>query len=71
MQPTSGCYLCPATDHYCSDPKFNPKVNGKHKPLTDAEKEAIIERIESSDLSRTLKNAELKGVRRYWLQHGL
>ena len=71
MQPTSGCYLCPATDHYCSDPKFHPKVNGKHKPLTDAEKEAIIERIESSDLSRTLKNAELKSVRRYWLQHGL
>ena len=69
--PTSGCYLCPATDHYCNDPKFHPLVNGKHKPLSTTEKEAIIKRIDSSALSPALKTAEKKSVRRYWSQRGL
>ena len=69
--PMSGCYLCPATDHFCNNRVFHPLVNGKHKPLSDAEKEAIIQRIESSTLSPTLKTAEKKRVRRYWSQHGL
>jgi len=69
--PTSGCYLCPATDHYCSDRNFHPLVNGKHKPLSDEKKEAIINRIESSNLSPAQKTAEKKSVRRYWSQHSL
>ena len=67
----SGCYLCTAIDHYYNDRKFHPLVNGKHKPLSDAEKEAIIERIESSNLSQAQIAAEKKSVKRYWAQHGL
>ena len=69
--PTSGCYLCPATDHYCSDRTHHPLVNGKHKPLSDEIKEAILKRIESSSLSPTQKANEKKAVRRYWSQHSL
>ena len=46
--PSSGCYLCPATDHHCNDKRFHPLVNGKHQPISDKKKEAILKRIESS-----------------------
>ena len=69
--PSSGCYLCPATDHYCNNEKFHPLINGKHKPLSDAEKEAILKRIETSALSQTYKNIEKQKVKRYWSQHSL
>ena len=68
---TSGCYMCPASDHWCNDRNHHPLVNGKHKPISDETKEAIMKRIESSDLSPALKEAEKKSVRRYWSQHGL
>ena len=69
--PSSGCYLCPATDHYCNNEKFHPLVNGKHKPLSDKEKEAILKRIETSSLSQANKNIERQKVKRYWSQHSL
>ena len=67
----SGCYLCPSTDHYCSDRKHHPLVNGKHNPISEETKEAIMKRIEASSLSPALKANEKKAVRRYWSQHGL
>ena len=70
-KPMSGCYLCTATDHFCNNREFHPLVNGKHKPVSDEMKEAIIKRIESSDLTSALKVSEKKRVRRYWSQHGL
>ena len=69
--PMSGCYLCPATDHYCSDRTHHPLVNGKHKPISEETKEAILKRIESSSLSSGQKANEKKAVRRYWSQHAL
>ena len=69
--PVSGCYLCTATDHYCSDPKHHPLVDGRHKPVAAQMKQAILKRIDSSDLTTNLKAAEKAKVRKYWAQHGL
>ena len=69
--PVSGCYLCTATDHYCSDPKYHPKINGRHAPVDPDMKKAILKRIDSSDLTADLKASEKKRVRKYWAQHEL
>lgn len=68
---STGCYLCSAVDHWASDRNYHPLVNGKHKPLSDETKKAIMKRIESSKKSHAMKNADKKRVRRYWSQHGL
>ena len=68
---SSGCWLCPAADHWCNDRRFHPLVDGKHEPITNEVKEAILKRIETSDRSQSLKSAERKAAKRYWSQHGL
>ena len=69
--PLCGCYLCPATDHFCSNRKFHPMVNGKYEPVSDETKAAIMTRIENSPLAHALKDMERKNVKRFWSQHGL
>ena len=42
LKPLSGCWLCPAPDHYASDVKFHPKpADGKRTPLSADVKHAI------------------------------
>ena len=71
-KPASGCYLCPASDHYASDQKFHPRpANGKRAPLSTETKKAIFDRVDASDLSAEEKHAEKSNVKKYWSQHSL
>ena len=66
-KPTSGCYLCTATDHYSSDTKFHPLLaDGTREKLTPQMKKAILERIDKSDISAAMKASEKENVRQYW-----
>ena len=70
--PVSGCYKCPATDHYANDPRFHPlKSDGSHEKLSDETKAAIFNRIDVSTLSSAAKAEEKEKVRQYWSQHKL
>ena len=70
--PSTGCWLCPAADHYASDPKFHPRMaDGKWPPVSTENKKAIFERIDASSLSAELKHAEKTQVKKYWAQHSL
>ena len=72
VKPISGCYKCPASDHYANDPKFHPvPPDGKHVPLSAETKKAIFDRIEASNMSAELKHAEKMQVKKYWSQHSL
>ena len=69
---STGCWLCPASDHYASDPKFHPRTaDGKRPPVSVESKKAIFERIDASSLSAELKHAEKTQVKKYWAQHSL
>ena len=71
-KPASGCYLCPASDHYANDPKFHPlPADGKRAPISPDKKKAILARIDNSSLSVEEKTAEKAQVRKYWSQHSL
>ena len=71
-KPLFGCYLCTATDHFANDTRFHPLLpDGTIPKLTAAQKRAIIDRIEASNLSAALKATEKENVRRYWSQHSL
>ena len=71
-KPASGCYLCPASDHYANDPKFHPlPADGKRAPVSADKKKAILARIDNSSLSVEEKTAEKAQVRKYWSQHSL
>ena len=70
--PATGCYLCAASDHYASDPKFHPRgPDGKRPPVSAETKKAIFARIDASSLSAELKHAEKTQVKKYWAQHSL
>ena len=70
--PVSGCYLCPATDHYSNDTRFHPLLpDGTHEKLSDEQKSKILDRIDNAALSSSVKAAEKENVRRYWSQHKL
>ena len=70
--PVSGCYLCAATDHYSNDTRFHPLLpDGTREKLSSETKQAILERINKSDLSAAVKATERDNVRRYWSQHSL
>ena len=70
--PVSGCYLCAASDHYASDTRFHPLLpDGSHEKLSAKTKQAIMDRIDNSDLSASLKAAERDKVKSYWSQHSL
>ena len=72
IKPVSGCWRCPATDHYANDPKFHPKpASGKQPPLSDDVKKAIMDRIDASSLSAELKQKEKTDVKKFWAQHSL
>ena len=72
VPPVSGCYKCPATDHYANDTRFHPvSVDGSPEKLSDETKAAILKRVEKSTLSDAVKAAEKDKVRQYWSQHGL
>ena len=72
VPPLSGCYRCPATDHYANDTRFHPVLpDGTQEKVSDADKAAILKRVEKSDLSEAVKAAEKDKVRQYWAQHGL
>ena len=43
----------------------------KEERLADATKQAIMARVEATELSRTLKDKEKEAVRKYWVQRGL
>ena len=58
-RPLTGCFRCPATDHYASNLQFHPKET-RDIPLTDATKKAIMARIDAADLTPTLKSKEKK-----------
>ena len=66
-KPRSGCWLCPATDHYCSDRTKHPTdAKGMHKPVSPANQKAIMQRIDSAQSSTDWKSAEKKRVRDFW-----
>ena len=72
LKPVSGCWLCPAPDHYASDKKFHPKpASGKRPALAAEVKQAIMDRIDASSLSAELKLKEKTDVKKYWTQHSL
>ena len=65
--PRSGCYLCAATDHYCSNRTFHPlDSNNKHKKVPQNVQQAIMARIDNSPSSTEWKAAEKKRVRDFW-----
>ena len=68
---TSGCFLCPATDHYCNDARFHAKVNGRYKKMSQADKDAILVRIRNSSKSTAAKAEETRKIRDFWSQHSL
>ena len=71
-QPVSGCWLCPASDHYASDPQFHPRpADGKRAPLSAEKKKAIVARVDASSLTADEKKAEKASMRKYWAQHSL
>ena len=66
-KPKSGCYLCAATDHYCSDRSKHPLTqDGKHKKVSPDTQKAIMQRIDNSTASVEWKAAEKKRVREFW-----
>ena len=70
--PVSGCFLCPATDHYASDKRHHPWVDGKRPKVPAATKKKILQRISDSEiLDDEQKAHEAKVVRAYWSQHDL
>ena len=71
-KPLFGCYLCTATDHFANDTRFHPLLpDGTLPKLTAEQKQAIINRIDASNLAASLKATEKENVRRYWSQHSL
>ena len=70
-KPSSGCYLCPAPDHLASNRQFHPLINGRHAPVSDAVKKAVIAHIKSSSLSAADKVIDEAACRGYWSQHSL
>ena len=72
VRPPTGCWKCPAPDHWANDPKFHPRsADGKRAPVSQADKTAILARIEASQRSAEEKLAEKQQVQQYWLKHGL
>ena len=69
--PMFGCYLCPATTHYCNDRQFHPKANGKYAKVSQQSKDAILARIRGAPASAEAKAAEEKKVRAFWVLHGV
>ena len=68
----TGCYLCPATDHYASNLKFHPRdANGKRKPVSSEDKKGIMARIDAADRTAEEKAFERTQVKQYWVRHGL
>ena len=66
-KPKSGCYLCVATDHYCSDRTRHPTdAEGKHKKPTAETQKSIMKRIDGANSSAEWKAAEKKRVREFW-----
>ena len=71
-RPATGCYLCPATDHYASNLKFHPRdANGKRKKVSPEDKKAIMARIETADRTPEEKAFEKTQVKQYWVRHAL
>ena len=65
--PQSGCYLCPATDHYCIDRTKHPlNANGKHAKVSAKTQTAILAHIDNSSMSAEWKTAEKARVRDFW-----
>jgi hypothetical protein len=70
--PVSGCWLCPAPDHYCNDKRFHVKVNGRYKKISKSDKEAILDRIAgTATWSSEAKAEETRKVKDFWSQHSL
>ena len=73
VKPLTGCFLCPATDHWANDKKFHPRgADGKRQPVSAADKKAIMARVDNADhLTSDEKTAEKQQVREYWTRHNL
>ena len=71
--PVSGCYKCPASDHYANDTRYHPvPLDGTKEKLSDETKAAILKRVDGkASLSEAAKEAEKEKVRQYWSQHEL
>ena len=66
-KPRSGCWLCPATDHYANDPKFHTKLKkGESGAVPEDVKEKILIRLNNSSLSSDEKEVERKEMLAYW-----
>ena len=65
--PQSGCYLCTATDHYCSDRTKHPlNQDGMHAKVPPKVQQKILARINNSTMSADWKKAEKQRVRDFW-----
>jgi hypothetical protein len=68
----SGCYMCPSQTHQAWDVKFHPRnADGSRKKISDADKGAILQRIQQSGATTAEKAGEAADVKRYWAQHSL
>ena len=68
VMPRSGCYRCPAPDHWASDANFHPKgEDGKRPPITAADKKGIMARVDNdSKMSAEEKRQEKAKIQEYW-----
>ena len=73
VPPISGCYKCPAKDHYANDTRFHPLLpDGSQEKLSDETKAVMMRRIiDTSTLLAAVKAVEKDKVRQYWSQHKL
>ena len=66
-KPKSGCWLCPATDHYCNDRSKHPvNAQGMYEMPSPQDKKAIMSRIATSKHPAEWKEAEKKRVSEFW-----
>jgi hypothetical protein len=65
--PRCGCYLCPATDHYCNDAAFHPLNQAKkYAAVSQETRKKIIARVDASPLTATAKEDEKVVIRAFW-----
>ena len=70
--PFTGCYLCPATDHFASDLTHHPRnEDGSRKKVSAATKAAILVRVDATAHSQGEKDAEKLKIQEYWTKYSL
>ena len=65
--PKWGCYVCGATDHYCSNRSIHPLESGaKYPKVSDAIKKKMLARVDASVLTADKKEKEKKKLKDFW-----